>query len=1206
MNPIQVNSNRSGTPARIFAAFGLAAQGVAIRAGLAAAFTSWAGLIEIVRADTVTDDFSTSHDYLTGGVSGTIWDGIWNQSAANVLNTTGPSGELTIGTPSSAVGWDGSHANAPFLYKNVTGDFDARVQVTAGTAVNYTIAGLLVRLNPANADGNAGEDFVMITRNWFGGGNQLRRVDDNAQSDSGGYTPVVAYLRLTRTGNVFRGYTSSDGTTWTQRAWGGGGLDLTRADLGGTVQLGLTEGAFVAGNNTSARFDNITLITPDLPLTWANGADGNWTTGTWSGGPPTYPGSGTPTIIDTPWTVTVDSSQAAASLAASNGGTVSVTSAGSLAVGGATTLGTSGTLQIASGAGFTLPTISLSGGTLAISGTRTVSAAITLGATSTVSTPDVADSVTISSALTGGAVGLTKTGDGTLLLSNTGNSYTGTTTVNGGTLALVDATGWNHIIMGPVVVNSGGTLRWDGQGTIADSATVTVNGGILNLQSGDEYISTLTLSGDAQVQGDQSIRQFLIVNGSGGTKIVANGGGDAGTISSRIAITSQYGGTTGNRTQEFAVDDATALTVSGPIVDTAPLNSSAHIGSVLKSGAGTLTLSGANTYTGDTMVAAGELVFNAPASGNCLTFVVNASSNNKITGTGSATLNGPFYVDLSDSSLASLTSCACPLVDVATKAYGTSFKIIGSGGDWTLSSGVWTTSDGSKTWTFTQSTGVLTLGSGPGDYASWASTQGLSGGTGTALDPAFTADPNQDGIQNGIAWILGADALGNPAAGLLKLPAVSRDGTGALILTFERLNASAASSPVAVQYSDDLGATGWTNFTVGTSAGTTTDGNISITVALGGGSTTDYDRITVRIPATYLAAHPKTFARLMATSTATIPPPSIDSATLAQWSAPYRNWYYQPHHVISSTPNIPGLESFQNTDVPTVYQLPGDTGKWYMSFIAFNGNGYNSFVAESTDLVNWSNPRLAMGFGQPGSFDYGGCVVGAYLYESYDIKAARLLKQRDGKYWTLYGAYPFQTGYESRPGYEGVASSADGLTWQQAKSTPILSVYDPGCGTWEQSCIYQPWLIENNGTYSDFYNAANGGTEQMGMATSTDLLNWTRYTGNPLVKNANSSYDTGMASDGKVFRDGDHWVMFYFGLGAGGAHIMAAFSYDLMTWKASPLPLYLAGGNPSGLDGTFAHKISLVYNPKNDTYYMYYCAVGNAGRGIGLITSKPL
>ena len=101
-------------------------------------------------------------------------------------------------------------------------------------------------------------------------------------------------------------------------------------------------------------------------------------------------------------------------------------------------------------------------------------------------------------------------------------------------------------------------------------------------------------------------------------------------------------------------------------------------------------------------------------------------------------------------------------------------------------------------------------------------------------------------------------------------------------------------------------------------------------------------------------------------------------------------------------------------------------------------------------------------------------------------------------------------------------------------------------------------------------------------------------------------YGAGFASDGKVFRDGDHWVMFYFGLGAGGAHIMSAFSYDLMNWKASTVPLYLAGGNPSGLDSTYAHKISLVYNSQNDTYYMYYCAVGNAGRGIGLITSKPI
>jgi hypothetical protein len=149
-------------------------------------------------------------------------------------------------------------------------------------------------------------------------------------------------------------------------------------------------------------------------------------------------------------------------------------------------------------------------------------------------------------------------------------------------------------------------------------------------------------------------------------------------------------------------------------------------------------------------------------------------------------------------------------------------------------------------------------------YASWASTQGLTGtaGDGSSLDPAFAADPNQDGIQNGMAWILGAGALGDPAANLLKLPAASRDGTGALVLTFDRLTSSAVSASLVVQYGDDLGGTGWTPLTVGTSGGS--DGNITIAVTQGAGSTADYDRITVTIPATYLAGHPKTFARLMA------------------------------------------------------------------------------------------------------------------------------------------------------------------------------------------------------------------------------------------------------------------------------------------------------------------------------------------------------
>lgn len=332
----------------------------------------------------------------------------------------------------------------------------------------------------------------------------------------------------------------------------------------------------------------------------------------------------------------------------------------------------------------------------------------------------------------------------------------------------------------------------------------------------------------------------------------------------------------------------------------------------------------------------------------------------------------------------------------------------------------------------------------------------------------------------------------------------------------------------------------------------------------------------------------------------------LDREILDQWAAPFRGWHYWPDHLIPAEPNISGHETFHNPDVPCVYQLPGQPDRWFMSFIAFNGQGYNSFVAESTDLVHWDHPRLAMGFGPTNEFDAGGCVIGAFLYASYDLKAPRLLKERAGKFWTLYGCYPRQGGYELRPGYEGVAHSRDGRSWERAKNAPILAVQDPDCAAWEKDCIYQPWLVEESGRFFNYYNAAQGGAEQTGLAFSADLLDWRRYAANPVIRNRPNGYDAQFASDPKVFRDGEHWTMFYFGVGRGGAHIMVAFSRDLLHWTAHPEPLYRAGGNPSGLDKQYAHKISLVYNPKNETFYLYYCACGSKGRGIGLITSKPL
>jgi predicted GH43/DUF377 family glycosyl hydrolase len=321
------------------------------------------------------------------------------------------------------------------------------------------------------------------------------------------------------------------------------------------------------------------------------------------------------------------------------------------------------------------------------------------------------------------------------------------------------------------------------------------------------------------------------------------------------------------------------------------------------------------------------------------------------------------------------------------------------------------------------------------------------------------------------------------------------------------------------------------------------------------------------------------------------------------WSQKYRGWHHQPNHIIPQKPDIRGYENITMTDAPTIYQLPEDSSTYYMSFVGFDGVCYNSFLAESTDLISWSGFRLAMA---AEGIDEGGVVLGAYLYESYNIDAPRVLKRINGRFYSLYGAYSKKGAYEIDPGHQGLACSTDGLSWIR-ETENIMSIYGPGnVGDWEKSSIYQPWLVKHDGLYYNFYNAKTmpEWIEQIGLATSNNLLEWKRYEKNPLLCVSNARYDKQFCADAKVFYDSEvkHWVMFYFGVGNGGAHIMIAFSKDLHHWIRDPEPLYYNGDNLSGLDKSYAHKISIVF--ANNMYYMYYCAVGDQGRGIGLITSR--
>jgi len=124
-------------------------------------------------------------------------------------------------------------------------------------------------------------------------------------------------------------------------------------------------------------------------------------------------------------------------------------------------------------------------------------------------------------------------------------------------------------------------------------------------------------------------------------------------------------------------------------------------GTVVKEIAGsTLTLSGLNTYTGDTTVSGGTFVL---ASSGAMTFHLTDTTNNKITGAGTATLNGIFTID---TSAVTASIASWPLVNTTTKSFGGTFGLTGFTGP---SGTVFTKVDGNKIWTFDTTTGVLSL-----------------------------------------------------------------------------------------------------------------------------------------------------------------------------------------------------------------------------------------------------------------------------------------------------------------------------------------------------------------------------------------------------------------------------------------------------------------------------------------------------------------
>lgn len=315
--------------------------------------------------------------------------------------------------------------------------------------------------------------------------------------------------------------------------------------------------------------------------------------------------------------------------------------------------GTAGTVTVDNTAGqvstigmqFVDTGYTVTGGSIALTGTTP--AVIRVGDGTSGGAATVA---TIASVLTGTA-GLEKADYGTLILKGA-NTYTGNTIISGGTLQLADG----GSILGDVtnnavlafnqstdtrfagVISGTGSLTKQGTGTLALTGANTYSGGT-TIREGTLQVSDASAlgTGPLALLGTATLRASGTFTASNGITLSASNGG---------AVSASNGGGGGS----FNVDTDAALTLSGVIGGT---------GALTKVGAGTLILTGANTYGGGTTVTAGTLqIGNGGTTGSITGNVVNNANlvfnrsdtyafTGAITGSGSVTFMGGGTVEFS-------------------------------------------------------------------------------------------------------------------------------------------------------------------------------------------------------------------------------------------------------------------------------------------------------------------------------------------------------------------------------------------------------------------------------------------------------------------------------------------------------------------------------------------------------------------------------
>jgi len=307
---------------------------------------------------------------------------------------------------------------------------------------------------------------------------------------------------------------------------------------------------------------------------------------------------------------------------------------------------------------------------------------------------------------------------------------------------------------------------------------------------------------------------------------------------------------------------------------------------------------------------------------------------------------------------------------------------------------------------------------------------------------------------------------------------------------------------------------------------------------------------------------------------------------------------------------VPADDS-RKADCPVLFRKGGT---WYMTYIVFDGRGYETWLAKSRDLLNWETSGRIMSFSDTSRWDSNQAAGYPGLYDTRWGGSYKLRKY-SSKYWLSYLGGRI-TGYESGLLSVGIAytrrNPSKAHEWKRLDK-PVLTPSDADTRWWENDKLYKSTIIRDKSLLTGhkfvmYYNAhgdsiePQSGAERIGMAVSDNMVHWHRFLEDPVL-----NHHRGITGDPYIQKIGDIWVMFYCGAFWQPEQRIAfdnfACSRDMVNWTdwegeklIEPTEDY---------DDRYAHKPCVV--KWRGVVYHFYCAVNSKDqRGIAVATSVEL